>query len=234
MRRTFGVRALLATAGVTVAAVAFAASAGAANSGARAVDPGLKVFQSAGCGGCHTLLAGGGKGAVGPNLDKAKPTAALVIARVSAGKGAMPSFKGRLNAVQIAAVAKFVSTSAGKKGVTPPPAATTAAKTTAPAATTSAPAAAPATPAAPETLLGDPVAGAAVFTSSGCGACHTLAAAGSNGAVGPNLDGRKPTQLSVKAVVQAGAIAGGAQMPAFNLSATDLNNLAAYVYKSTH
>lgn len=30
--------------------------------------------------------------------------------------------------------------------------------------------------------------GAQIFTSAGCGACHTLAAAGSTGTTGPNLD----------------------------------------------
>jgi cytochrome c oxidase subunit 2 len=33
-----------------------------------------------------------------------------------------------------------------------------------------------------------PAAGKAIFLSSGCGSCHTLAAAGTTGAVGPNLD----------------------------------------------
>ena len=38
---------------------------------------------------------------------------------------------------------------------------------------------------------GSSAAGKAVFTgSAGCGSCHTLAAAGSNGTVGPNLDAR--------------------------------------------
>jgi mono/diheme cytochrome c family protein len=35
---------------------------------------------------------------------------------------------------------------------------------------------------------GSPGAGRAVFLAQGCGNCHTFAAAGSNGAVGPNLD----------------------------------------------
>jgi cytochrome c551/c552 len=35
---------------------------------------------------------------------------------------------------------------------------------------------------------GNPTAGKAVFSSAGCGACHTYAAAGSTGKVGPNLD----------------------------------------------
>jgi mono/diheme cytochrome c family protein len=35
---------------------------------------------------------------------------------------------------------------------------------------------------------GSPQAGRAVFTSAGCGACHTFAAAGTSGSVGPDLD----------------------------------------------
>lgn len=35
---------------------------------------------------------------------------------------------------------------------------------------------------------GDAAAGKAVFTSAGCGSCHTLAAAGASAQVGPNLD----------------------------------------------
>jgi mono/diheme cytochrome c family protein len=35
---------------------------------------------------------------------------------------------------------------------------------------------------------GDAAAGKAVFTSAGCGSCHTLAAAETSGQVGPNLD----------------------------------------------
>ena len=35
---------------------------------------------------------------------------------------------------------------------------------------------------------GDPVAGKALFTSNGCGACHTYKPANSNGKVGPGLD----------------------------------------------
>ena len=35
---------------------------------------------------------------------------------------------------------------------------------------------------------GDAAAGKAVFASAGCGSCHTVAAAGASGQVGPNLD----------------------------------------------
>ena len=48
---------------------------------------GAKVFADANCGGCHTLQAAGATGTVGPNLDEAKPSEALVIDRVTNGKG---------------------------------------------------------------------------------------------------------------------------------------------------
>lgn len=75
---------------------------------------GKEVFASAGCGGCHTLGAAGSSGAVGPNLDDTKPSAALVVDRVTNGKGVMPPFKGSLDERQIADVAAFVSESAGQ------------------------------------------------------------------------------------------------------------------------
>ncbi len=41
---------------------------------------------------------------------------------------------------------------------------------------------------APAPPTGDAAAGKAVFTASGCGACHTLTQANATGTVGPNLD----------------------------------------------
>jgi mono/diheme cytochrome c family protein len=46
-------------------------------------------------------------------------------------------------------------------------------------------------PAAPPVPEGQE-AGLAVFTRMGCGGCHTLAAAGSTGPIGPDLDQRLP------------------------------------------
>lgn len=40
----------------------------------------------------------------------------------------------------------------------------------------------------PAPAEGDPAAGKQVFSSQGCGACHTFSAASANGTVGPNLD----------------------------------------------
>ncbi len=76
------------------------------------VEAGKAVFAKAGCGGCHTLKAAGASGTVGPNLDEAKPATALVVDRVTNGKGVMPSFKGRLSEAEIEDVAAYVAASA--------------------------------------------------------------------------------------------------------------------------
>lgn len=69
---------------------------------------GEAVFVSAGCGGCHALEAAGSSGAVGPNLDQAKPSLALAIDRVTNGKGVMPAFADQLDETQIQNVAAYV------------------------------------------------------------------------------------------------------------------------------
>jgi mono/diheme cytochrome c family protein len=78
-------------------------------------DPvaGKAVFDKAGCKGCHTLAAAGATGTVGPNLDQIKPNYQLATARVTLGKGVMPSFKGQLSDQEIANVAAFVVKSTG-------------------------------------------------------------------------------------------------------------------------
>lgn len=74
---------------------------------------GKQVFLSAGCTSCHTLADAASTGTVGPNLDDAKPSADLVVERVTNGKGVMPPFKGQLSEKQIADVAAYVSSVAG-------------------------------------------------------------------------------------------------------------------------
>jgi cytochrome c553 len=74
---------------------------------------GKEVFASAGCGSCHTLSDAGTSGTIGPNLDDAKPSADLVVERVTNGAGVMPSFQDQLSAQQIQDVAAYVSSVAG-------------------------------------------------------------------------------------------------------------------------
>jgi cytochrome c553 len=75
---------------------------------------------------------------------------------------------------------------------------------------------------------GDPVAGRQVFLGSpACGACHTLADAGTSGTIGPNLDDSQPSfELALDRVTN-----GQGAMPAFagTLSEQDIANVAAYV-----
>ena len=80
-------------------------------------DPtaGKQVFLSvAACGGCHTLADAGSSGNVGPNLDDVMPAYDKVVTQVTNGGGAMPPFKDTLSAQQIADVAAYVSSVAGK------------------------------------------------------------------------------------------------------------------------
>ena len=60
-----------------------------------------------------------------------------------------------------------------------------------------------------------------------CGGCHTLAAAGTSGTQGPNLDQLKPPFARVKRQVEN----GGGPMPAFKntLSAKQIDDVSAYV-----
>jgi mono/diheme cytochrome c family protein len=80
-------------------------------------------------------------------------------------------------------------------------------------------------------LKGDPKKGSSVYASSGCGGCHTLAAAHSTGTIGPNLDTLKPPYRDTTAQVTN----GGGPMPAYKsrLSTKQIADVAAYVVVST-
>jgi cytochrome c6 len=80
---------------------------------------------------------------------------------------------------------------------------------------------------APPPAGGNATAGKAVFASAGCGGCHTLKDAGSNGSVGPNLDQLKPPFARVKLQVEN----GGGPMPAFKntLSPKQIDDVSTYV-----
>ena len=70
-------------------------------------------------------------------------------------------------------------------------------------------------------------AGRSIFASAGCGSCHTLRAADTNGQVGPNLDNLRPTYELVRITVERGS----GLMPAFGdkLSANQIRDVAAFV-----
>jgi mono/diheme cytochrome c family protein len=80
-------------------------------------------------------------------------------------------------------------------------------------------------------LEGDAAAGEAIYAENGCGGCHVLEAAGSSGAVGPNLDESQPDfELAVERVTN-----GSGAMPAFGdqLEPQQIADVAAYVVEST-
>jgi mono/diheme cytochrome c family protein len=140
------------------------------------------------CGACHTMTRAATTGTIGPNLDDAfrqdradgfgdKDIEGLVgyWIQYPNEQGAMPAmlYKGQ-DAQNVAA---YVGAVAAKPGVD------TGALAAAGAVTGTTPA-----------------AGKQVFTGiGGCGACHTLAAAGTTGTVGPNLDQRLRTDCALPA-----------------------------------
>jgi cytochrome c553 len=78
---------------------------------------------------------------------------------------------------------------------------------------------------------GNAAAGEEVFSSAGCGSCHTLAAAGSTGTIGPNLDEAHPSfDHAVERVTN-----GKGAMPPFEgqLSEQQIRDVAAFVSEST-
>jgi cytochrome c6 len=72
--------------------------------------------------------------------------------------------------------------------------------------------------------------GKMIFAAQGCGSCHTLAAAGSNGTVGPNLDQSRPSlELAIERITN-----GMGQMPSFKdeLSEEQIRAVAEFVSRS--
>jgi mono/diheme cytochrome c family protein len=108
----------------------------------------------------------------------------------------------------------------------PAPAAPAAPETTTPDTDTAT--ATSTTPAEPSTGKTPDAGGKEIFTTN-CASCHTLAAAGSSGTVGPNLDQLKDDQKAVAKQVTN----GGGAMPAFGknklLNAQQIQMVATYV-----
>ena len=69
--------------------------------------------------------------------------------------------------------------------------------------------------------------GEEVFKAANCSSCHTLAAAGAEGRIGPNLDDAKPSASLVKTFVTDGA----GSMPSFKnrLSAAQIDAVSEYI-----
>lgn len=72
--------------------------------------------------------------------------------------------------------------------------------------------------------------GKEIFQKAGCVSCHTLAAGGGSGNIGPNLDEEKPS----KDVVISKVTNGDGRMPSFKgrLSTEQINTVAEFIASS--
>jgi len=167
------IRPLLALA--ALAAVAVAAS----GCGTTTADTarGRTLFVQK-CGVCHTLAQAGTTAQIGPNLDDAFASAR------SAGEG------GQTIEGIVKAQVEYPRPNDGNPAVSMPRDVVTGQDLDDVAAYVGMYAGVPG--AAPPSVPGGP--GAQVFANNGCGGCHTLAAAGSGGVTGPNLDEVLPGQ----------------------------------------
>jgi mono/diheme cytochrome c family protein len=176
-----------------------------------------------GCGSCHALADAGTTGAIGPNLDYAflqsridglgessilqvvRGQIAYPVTETSTGAPGMPAniFEGQ----DAEDVATYVASVAGLDANGEP--------------------IDPANPPKPKPPGGGDTDGESIFASAGCGGCHTLAAAGSDGTVGPNLDDAKPSlELAIDRVTN-----GQGGMPSFKgqLSEAQIRAVAEFV-----
>jgi cytochrome c2 len=166
------------------------------------VANGKKLFMGDGkCAGCHVLKAAGASGTIGPNLDaafgsdRAQGFREVTIRQVVADQikfagnygttgPTMP--RNLVKGQAVDDVAAYVASVAGMPGgaATSTPAATTPATTTGGGGNATA-------------------AGKQAFTDNGCAACHTLAAAGASGKIGPDLDKIKAYAKAAKQPLDA-------------------------------
>jgi mono/diheme cytochrome c family protein len=181
---------------------------------------GKELFTSK-CGGCHTLADAGTQGATGPNLDDAfryvrddttngqgfeestirdvvRGQIAYPVEEPPTGEPGMPAIEQTLPECE----------SEGEPaGCVDDP--DTAADDI--AAYVAAVAGLPVSGGGGGGTGGGGTDGKSIFASAGCGGCHTLAAAGAAGTIGPNLDEAKPSvDLAIERVTN-----GKGQMPSF-------------------
>jgi mono/diheme cytochrome c family protein len=186
------------------------------------------------CGSCHVMADAGSQGTIGPNLDdafasdKQQGFSVQTIRDVVRGQIAYPEKPMPADLVRgqdASDIAVYIATCSANPqcGVTaagaPPAAGTTTSP--APSGTTTTAGGSSGGGASPSAV------GKQVFTSAGCGACHTLKDAGTTGKVGPDLDQLKPSEAAVEKQVNV----GGGAMPAFKgqLSDAQIKAVAAYV-----
>jgi mono/diheme cytochrome c family protein len=174
------------------------------------------------CASCHTLADAKSQGTIGPNLDDAfssdktqgfseQTMADVVRGQIAYADPEGPMKPNLLRGSDASSVALYIAKCSGNPncGVT---------------AATNAPAPAPSGGGGGKAAAPD---GKAVFASAGCGACHTLKAAGATGNVGPNLDQLKPAE----SIVERQVTNGGAAMPPFKgqLTPAQIKAVATFV-----
>jgi mono/diheme cytochrome c family protein len=199
------------------------------------------VLFSERCSGCHTLYAAGTHGSApnirtaqaisGPNFNVRceRPINRVLYAIANGGFSGAYMPQNIVVGQDAVDVAKFVATYAGAKapkqigtvnctrrsiGTLIPGAGQVVTSSTTAAATGGGAA--------------EIKAGMTVFDTT-CASCHTLAAAGSTGTVGPNLDQLKPSA----AIVSHQVINGGGGMPAFGSSLSKAQIAAVSLFVSS-
>jgi mono/diheme cytochrome c family protein len=179
------------------------------------------------CGVCHTLAQAGTTAQIGPNLDDAFASAREIGENSDTIEGI------------VKAQVEFPRPENGDPAVSMPRDIVTGQELDDVAAYVGSVAGVPG--AAPPEVPGGP--GAQVFANNGCGGCHTLAAAGSGGVTGPNLDevlpGQSPTKVEEDIVNPNKEIAKGYPpnvMPANfgqTISKKELEQLVEYLIENT-
>lgn len=204
-------------AGVTLAAAACGGTGGLSTGGD--VARGELLFKQK-CGSCHTLAAAGTPGTIGPNLDdafgsaRAQGFAESSIRQVVAGQIRHPL------------IARNGKTPTGTTAM--PANVVTGDDVDAVAAYVASVAGKPGAKA--PAGGGQAASGKDIFKQN-CGTCHTLADAGTNGTVGPNLDQAKPSKaLAVERVTN-----GKSPMPPFKgvLTPAQIKAVTDYVSSVT-
>ena len=188
-------------------------------------DPqaGSQLFTSK-CGGCHTLAAAGTQGNIGPDLDAAfaadrkQGFEDSLIENVVLDQMRLPTAPMPKPNV-LFPVCKHGTTNV-PAGCVPDQSQAledVAAYVTSVAGVNGA---------EPKSTATKSTDGKTIFTTS-CGSCHTLAAAGTTGTIGPNLDQLKPAFAIAKRQVEN----GGGVMPAFKgrLTPQQIDAVAKYV-----
>jgi mono/diheme cytochrome c family protein len=239
LKRAYRVVALGAGLAAVAVLAAGCGTGGVASAGGPPDTQSGQQLFTANCGSCHTLSAAGTEGTIGPNLDNAFaadvkqgfPQSAIenaVLDQIRLGSGeisadytsskyfiehCLPPHSNSPKCVSTPMpanivkgqdaidVAAYVASVAGQGGFS--------------------------TGGGFASLGTD---GAKIFKGAGCAGCHTLAAAGSTGTTGPNLDQLEPDEATVAHQVMV----GGGKMPAFQgkLSPAQIQAVAQYVSSS--